>query len=60
MSEKFKGIDNPKIVFPVIGLLGLTGLARIAGIPGTGYLAGLFAGILVSFIFRHALEVKHE
>ena len=56
--KKFKGIDSPKIVFPVIGLLALTSLAKVFGIAGTGFLAGIFMGIIISFFLRHIPEVK--
>jgi hypothetical protein len=51
-TKKFKGIDNPKFLFFIAGLLAITGLARIFGADGAGFLAGIFLGIILSYILR--------
>ena len=51
-TNKFRGIDSPKVIFPVIGLLALAGLAKLFGVDGTGFLAGVFLGIILSYILR--------
>lgn len=57
-TNKFRGIDSPKVIFPVIGLLALTSLAKVFGIQGIGIFAGIFMGVIVSFIIRHIFEDK--
>ena len=44
--------DSPKFVYTTIGFLAITVLASIFGIPGTGFLAGIFFGIFISYILR--------
>ena len=50
--KHLSGIDSPKFVYLTIGLLTVTVLAALFGIPGTGFLAGVFLGIFVSYILR--------
>ena len=50
--KQLRGIDSPKFVYMTIGLLAVTVLASLFGIPGTGFLAGVFLGIFVSYILR--------
>jgi hypothetical protein len=51
-TKKLRGIDSPKIMFPIVGLLALAGLAKLFGVDGTGFLAGIFLGIILSYILR--------
>ena len=50
--KQLSGIDRPKFVYLTIGLLAITVLASIFGIPGAGFLAGIFFGIFISYILR--------
>ena len=50
--KQLSGIYSPKFVYMTIGLLAITVLASIFGIPGAGFLAGIFFGIFISYILR--------
>ena len=50
--KQLSAIDNPKFLYFIAGLLAITGLARIFGADGAGFLAGIFLGIIMSYILR--------
>ena len=50
--KKLRGIDSPKIMFPIIGLLAISRFGKIFSVPFTGVLVGICMGIIVSFVIR--------
>ena len=58
--KKFKGIDNPKIVLLIIGLMGISAIGKIFSVPDTGFFTGLFLGIILSFVFRMRLQERGD
>ena len=59
-TKKFMGIDSPKVILPIIGLLAVASFAKIFGILGTGLLTGMCLGIITSFVIRYVPEVKRN
>ena len=59
-TKKFRGIDSPKVIFPIVGLLAISALGKIFLVPVTGVLMGICMGIILSFFIRVDFAGKED